>query len=326
MIFAILGYGFMGGVHLAAMQKIAVVTVKTVATRTKPSTDAPTRGNLNLESGPIPESVHWTPDWRTAIEDPKIDAVDVCLPTDMHREVVTAALAEGKHVLSEKPLALTLSDCAAITEVAQKSGRIFMVGQVLRFMYPYQYAAKFIDGIGRNKITQSIFRRSTGYPHWGGWLAQEQRSGGATVDLMSHDLDQALSLFGAPRSVSAVSLGEVDTVRATLHYNSGLDVIVEGGWLASDVPFSASFEISAEEKQLMFRDDRLFEINRNVRSPVAIPAHDPYFDEIAYFVACCQNNTRPALCLTAESALAVQLALQLKASREAGGLELAWQD
>jgi predicted dehydrogenase len=325
MKFALLGYGFMGGAHLAALQRIPGVEVKAVSTRTRPSADAPARGNMDLASGPLPETVAWNPDWRTVITDPEIDAVDICLPTDMHREVVLAALAAGKHVLCEKPMALNVSECDELMRAAEKSGRTFMIGQVLRFMYPYRYAAQFINEVGRDKVTRCLLRRRTGYPQWGGWLSQQERSGGAILDLLSHDLDQALRLFGPPKSVKAKSIGPVDTMRAVLHYGSGLDIIVEGGWLDPEVTFSADFEFEAEEARLVHQDNLLTRSLRGVEALVEIPAHDPYFEEIAYFVDCCRSQTPPVLCLPSESAQAVQLSLLLKSSREDNGQEMEWQ-
>jgi hypothetical protein len=68
-----------------------------------------------------------------------------------------------------------------------------------------------------------------------------------------------------------------------------------------------------------------FNYDGEAASRVDIPAHDPYFDEIAYFINCCRRNAAPAQCLPAESAQAVSLSLQLKASRDAGGQEIVWQ-
>ena len=325
MKFAILGYGFMGGAHLAAMQRIAGVEVKSVSSRTRPSSDGPARGNLDLQSGPLPDTIHWHPDWRSIIADPEIDAVDICLPTDLHREVILSALAAGKHVLCEKPMALTTADCAAILSAAKTANRVFMVGQVLRFMYPYRYAAEFIRDAGPANIQRCILRRQTGYPEWGGWLTQPERSGGAILDLLCHDLDQALSLFGPPRSASATSTGPVDTMHARLSYQSGLVVEVEGGWLPTGVPFSAAFELHTPDSVLTYSDDTLTLHRGDQKTSIEIPKHDPYFDEIAYFIDCCRRNVAPTLCLPEESAQAVELSLQLTASRDAGGKELTWQ-
>lgn len=327
MKFALLGYGFMGGAHLAAMQRIDGVTVKSVSSRKRPSLDGPARGNLNLQSGPLPKSVAWYPDWQSIVADPEVDAVDVCLPTDLHREVVLAALAAGKHVLCEKPMALTTEDCDGMMAAAKMSGRTFMVGQVLRFMFPYRYAADFVREAGRDAVLRCVLQRSAGNPEWGGWLTDERRSGGAILDLLSHDLDQVLGLFGTPLSVRAVTQGPVDTMHATLSYGGTLQVQVDGGWFATGVPFSASFEIEAAGRRLTFRGGVLLLKERNgSEGIVEIPQHDPYLDEIAYFVDCCRRNASPDLCPPPESASAVKLANLLKASRNANGKELEWQE
>ncbi|MGI4756225.1 MAG: Gfo/Idh/MocA family protein [Janthinobacterium lividum] len=321
---ALLGYGFMGGAHLAAMQRIHGVEVVAVATRTRPSADAPAKGNLDLKSGPLPDSVRWVPDWRDVIADPAVEAVDVCLPTDLHREVVSAALAAGKHVLCEKPMALNTADCDAMMQAAQRSGRVFMVGQVLRFMQPYAYAARFVQE-HRDAIDKCVLQRSTGYPQWGGWLADEARSGGAILDLLSHDLDQALNLFGTPETVRAESLGEVDTAKCTLRYADGLDVTVQGGWFAPDVTFSASFELQAGTTSLTFREGVLRESLADVERVIEMPEEDAYFDEVAYFIDCCRSGAQPDRCPPSASADAVRISNLIKASREANGRELPWQ-
>jgi predicted dehydrogenase len=322
---AVLGYGFMGSAHLAAMRRMDGITVKSVSSRTRPSADSPARGNLKLESGPLPEDVVWYPDWKEIMKDPEIDAVDVCLPTDLHKEAIVAAMAAGKHVLCEKPMALNSEDCDAILAAVEESGPVLMVGQVLRFMFPYQYASDFIAEVGCEAVTRCVLQRSTGYPGWGGWLGEEKRSGGAILDLLSHDLDQVLRTFGPPRSLSAVSQGEVDTMRASLHYDNGHMVQVEGGWFTSDVPFSASFEIETADTLLSFHEGALRLRNADGEQILEILQQDPYFDEIAYFIDCCRRNAAPKLCLPRESAAAVRLSNLLRASRDANGKELEWQ-
>jgi predicted dehydrogenase len=222
-------------------------------------------------------------------------------------------------------MALTTTDCTKILAAAKATDQIFMVGQVLRFMYPYRYAAKFISDAGHADIQRCVLRRQAGYPEWGGWLTQYDRSGGAILDLLSHDLDQVLSLFGPPRSAYATSTGPIDTMHARLNYESGLVVEVEGGWLPTGVPFSASFEIQTNDSLLTYRDDALILSHGDENKSIEIPKHDPYFDEIAYFIDCCRRNAAPTLCLPEESAQAVELSLQLRASRDAGGKEFTWQ-
>ena len=61
------------------------------------------------------------------VSDSDLDAVDICLPTDMHALVAIEALKAGKHVLCEKPMALTNDECLRMMEAAEQSGRILMI-------------------------------------------------------------------------------------------------------------------------------------------------------------------------------------------------------
>jgi predicted dehydrogenase len=320
----LIGFGFMGGVHLAAIEKIEGASVTAVASRTRPTADGPARGNLHhLKTAVIPDDATWYSDWRQLLLDPKVDAVDICLPTHLHKEAVLSAFEHGKHVLCEKPMALTSADCDEMMAAAKQSGRVFMVAQVLRFMFPYQFAATFVSEGAYGPIEACTLSRRTGFPQWSDWLSKDGSSGGAVLDLLSHDIDQALKIFGMPKTVSAVSQGEIDTMVGTLYYANGLKVYVEGGWFAPEVPFSAGFEITAERATLSFAAEKLTLRLPGAGRPVTIPEQDDYLDELAYFVACCRDNVSPELCLPADSARAVQLANLLKASREQDGKELS---
>ena len=321
----LIGYGFMGGAHLAAMQAMAGVKVVAVASRTRPTAGGPARGNLDLKSGPLPETVRWTPEWEEIVRDPDVDAVDICLPTQMHKRVVLRALAEGKHVLCEKPMALTTVECDELLRAAEATGRVFMVAQVMRFMFPYRRAAEFVRSVGAGAVRACELRRSTGFPQWSEWLANADASGGAILDLLSHDLDQVLLWFGDPASVRAVSLGEVDTAQATMRYEGGLEVTVRGGWLTPEVAFSAGFAIRTDEASLRFAEGKLLLERDGVVEEIAVPEQDAYAEEIGYFAECCRSGAAAVLCPPAESARAVRLARLVKRSRDEGERELAWQ-
>jgi predicted dehydrogenase len=322
MRFGLIGFGFMGGVHLSAITQIECATVTAVSSRTRPTSASASRGNLpQAQSAGLPPEVLWSADWRELLDNPEIDAVDICLPTNLHQEVAIGALERGKHVLCEKPMALTPAECDAILQAASKSGRIFMVGQVLRFMFPYRYAASFITSTLHHSVTACKFERKTGYPQWSSWLADEKSSGGAILDLLIHDIDQALKLFGPPAMVSAVSLGAVDTMLAKLRYSSGLTVEIEGGWYAPERPFSAGFKITGEQAALTFEDGKLNVASETGVQSIEVPQSLGYAEQIEYFVTCCTTNATPQICPPMESARAVKLALLLKQSRDQNGKE-----
>src|SRR5207248_5673184 len=131
-----------------------------------------------------------TTDLDAAIADPEIDAVDICLPTPIHRATAERALGRGAHVLLEKPIALALEDADAIVEAAARSGRIFMVGLVLRFWPEYvELQRRVASGeLGGPRAVNA--HRLSPPADWNEWMADRSQSGGTPVDLMIHDFDQ----------------------------------------------------------------------------------------------------------------------------------------
>ena len=312
----------MGRVHSSAIEQTEGAALTALCSRTRPTADSPPRGNLLQAAATLPPQVRWYSDWRELLQAPDVDAVDICLPTHLHKEVALSALERGKHVLCEKPMALTPSDCDELLEAASRSGRIFMVAQVLRFMFAYCYAGSFIKSLPPDSVEACRLQRKTGYPQWGDWLSHEQYSGGAILDLLIHDIDQALKFFGEPDSVTAVSRGEIDTMLGTLRYRNRLEVQIEGGWYAPGLPFSAGFEIIGKDARLTLQDGKL-QLDRDGRADLLeMPDSLGYREQMAYFVACCRSNTAPDLCPPAESARAVKIASLLRASRDQNGREL----
>ena len=84
-------------------------------------------------------------DYREVLACPDVDAVVVAVPDQQHREISLAALDAGKHVLCEKPMALTLDDCRAMVEASRKTDRKFMIGQICRFTPGFIRAKELID-------------------------------------------------------------------------------------------------------------------------------------------------------------------------------------
>jgi predicted dehydrogenase len=97
-----------------------------------------------------------TTDYREALADPEVEAVDICLPHDLHAEVAIAAAEAGKHVLVEKPLAATLAEADAMIAAAERRGVILMVAENARFNPLYLKVEELLrDGaIGRPALLQ----------------------------------------------------------------------------------------------------------------------------------------------------------------------------
>ncbi len=96
---------------------------------------------------------HVYTDYKDMIADPALDAVIIATPDQDHREMVEASLAAGKHVLCEKPLAITREDCEAIAAAVEKSDRKFMVGQICRYTPSFRHAKEIIDSGAIGELT-----------------------------------------------------------------------------------------------------------------------------------------------------------------------------
>ena len=319
----LIGLGFMGGAHLSAIKSLGDVSLTAISSRTQPTPDRLSQGNLpHLKASALPLDVRWYADWRQLVADPDVDAVDVCLPTHLHKEVALSAFDHGKHVLCEKPMALSFADCEEMLKAAERSGCVFMVAHVLRFVSSYRYAGSFIASTLQGSVTSCTMQRKTGYPKWGEWLGREECSGGAILDLLIHDIDQALKLFGKPETVCARSDGEIDTMQGYLRYADGLEVQLAGGWYEAGRPFSAGFQIRGKDAELSLEAGKLRLMLSGEEQLIDLPAEEEYTEQMRYFTQCCQQRIAPELCPPAESAEAVRIANLLRASRNDDGREL----
>lgn len=146
-------------------------------------------------------------DYKELLAQPDIDAVIIVTPDAEHREMAVAALEAGKHVLCEKPLALTREDCVAIAEATKKSDRKFMVGQICRYTPAFKAAKEIID---RGEIGELMFVESE-YAHNyeeilkpGSWRWEPLRNG--VVGGGCHAVDLLRWVVGAdPIEVQAYS-------------------------------------------------------------------------------------------------------------------------
>lgn len=316
----------MGATHLAAYQKVPDVSIGGVATQSKRSLEqhlSQAGGNLNRPATQFDFSgVRRYGHWRELVDEPDCDVIDICLPTDLHAEVASAALAAGKHVFCEKPMALSAADCDRMIAAAKEHHRVLMIGHVLRFWPEYRVLSDFVANKPGGPVRSARFERTCGTPDWSGWLPVEARSGGAVIDLLVHDIDQALMLFGIPDHVAATALGEEDAISAVLSYPEGVEVKIEGGWLKAGAPFCMGFEAKSDHALLEFTGEGLTLDEGSGPSKMQPPEGDAYDAEIGYFLECCRTGKTPERCPPEQSAQAVKIALLLKESRAKKGESL----
>lgn len=205
----IIGIGFMGVTHYKALQQVKGARVAAIFTRDEKKLAGDWRtikGNFGDAGGMQDLSrIARYSEIDALLADDSIDMVSVCLPTHLHREVSEAALRAGKHVLVEKPLALTLKDADAMIAAAQKAGRLLMVGQVLRFFPAFAEAAAIVQSGKYGAVRALHLKRIISSPKWAkdAHFEDAKKSGGPVLDLHIHDTDFVQHIAGTPDRVQA---------------------------------------------------------------------------------------------------------------------------
>ena len=314
---AVLGLGFMGSVHARAIGPRLAAAFDSDPRKLAGDLTA-VKGNLEGAGGTLDfNAVTQYESIDALLADPAIDAVDICLPTDLHEPVALRALRAGKHVLVEKPMALDGASARRIIAEAEARSRTLMCAQVLRFMPEYVALRDALAVLGDARSAH--FHRRCAAPGWGGWLQDPARSGGGVFDLLIHDVDMCLSLFGIPEMVSATGLG--DTIHAQLFYHDGFTAIVTGGWeAAGSYPFRMEYRVTCEDGTVEYSSlGRAPTLYTATEQPLSLTVTNGYVAEIEYFIACCESGKPPELCPPHESAQAVELMRELIAARRQDG-------
>ena len=325
----VLGAGFMGGTHARAYAAMPDVEVAAIYA---PSSS---RGEpLAREIGS-----RWTDDMASVLADPAIDAIDICLPTPQHRLVSEQALATGKHVLLEKPIAMTLDDAAALVQAAEASDRVFMIAHVLRFWPEYVEIARRVAVGELGRPRSGFASRRQAFPAWSALFSQSDLTGGAVIDMMIHDYDALNWIFGTPSAVTARGernprSGGYDQVQVLIDYGDGRSALVDGGMMMPDsYPFSSRLEVLCEKgaMEYAFRaGGRSVEMGTGVNELTLFPHEgdpmrlapaqaDPYAAECAYFIESIVNGAPADRATPADALQALAVSLAARESLERGG-------
>ncbi len=136
---------------------------------------------------------HFTDDWRKTIDRDDVDLVCITTPPNLHREMALAAISNGKHILAEKPMAMSVAEAEEMKAAADAAGVLALIDHELRFLPGRQKAKAMLhDGaIGKVRHAKYIFQA----PHRGdptqvwNWWSDEKSGGGALGAINSHVID-----------------------------------------------------------------------------------------------------------------------------------------
>ena len=220
-----IGYGFMGRAHSNAYGKVNHFF------------DLAYRPNLKAVCGRDAQKAkafadQWDyqsveTDWRKLIERKDIDAIDICVPNNLHKEMAVAAAEAGKMILCEKPLAMNGAEGEAMVKAVEKAGVPNMVWYNYRRVPAVTLAKQFVDEgrLGRIFHYRSVFLQdwtiAADLPQGGTalWRLDVGAAGsGVTGDLLAHCFDTALWINGPMKSVTAMT---ETFVRERLHNLTG---------------------------------------------------------------------------------------------------------
>jgi len=324
---AVLGAGFMGGTHARAYATLPDVEIATIFAH------SPNRAEpLAAELGTV-----WTSDLDRVLRDESIEAVDICLPAPGHRPMLEAALAAGKHVLLEKPLALTEDDAGAIVSLVEASDRTVMIAHVLRFWPEYVELKRVIDAGALGRPLSGATTRRQPFPAWSSLFKQAEITGGAIFDMLIHDYDVLSWILGVPLTVTAHGLrnarsGGLDHAQVLIGYGDATGIADGGMMMPESFPFTSRIEILCERGAVEYHfqaGGRSFEVgepthaltiypNEGDPEPVRVEQTDPYTNEVAYFIACLRSGSPPDRGTVRDAFTAVRVGLGAKQSAETG--------
>ncbi|WP_159585456.1 Gfo/Idh/MocA family protein [Chelativorans xinjiangense] len=302
----LIGSGFMGRTHAFAFNNVA--RVFDLPVKVRPVMLADVGEEQAARAAAALGFTESTADWRRLVADPRVHIVSVTSPNLLHKEMALAAIAAGKHVYCEKPLAPKVSDAEEMVRAAEAKGVVTAVGFNYLKNPMMRLAKEIIDSgeIGEIRAFSGVhaedFMMDAEVP-WT-WRLDPAGGGGALADLGSHLIAAARYLVGpvaevcgevatlvATRPDGAGSTNrkpvEVEDIgRAFLRFENGCSGVLEASWIAGGRKMRQDFEITGSRGSIAYCGERMNELDLYVasgkarrdgfRKILAGPANEPY--------------------------------------------------
>jgi len=280
-------------------------------------------------------------DYASMLRDPQVQAVAIATPTTAHAEQAIAALAAGKHVFVEKPLALDVASCERVEAAARGHPELVaMVGFVRRFDRHYQEAKAQVDAgrVGRPFLVRS---QSCDKNDPDGFFVRfAPTSGGIFLDCSVHDIDLARWMLGNPRALRVfasgtialhpglAACGDVDNGLAIVEFDGGARAqfyasrtLAHGFEASSEIigtAGSVSVGVGAHRDRVQSRDAA--GVHHRVLDDFVERFADAFQREMAAFVAACRGEASVPLTLS-DATEATRIGVAIARSLKSGQVE-----
>ncbi|BBH19532.1 hypothetical protein Back11_08770 [Paenibacillus baekrokdamisoli] len=331
---ALIGLGFMGRTHLEIYTRLEAegVPIQVVAICDLDVEKLEGRsisGNIDTVSNGLDFTrYHKYTSVAELLEKEQLDAVDIALPTFLHKEISIQCLNHGLHVLCEKPMAMNTEECKEMIQAAEEKGKQLMIGQCLRFWPAYEYLKGLVDNNTYGKVSNGYFYRGSSTPNWGEWLLQKDKSGGALLDMHVHDIDVINWLFGKPEAVSCLARNVIagsgyDLVSTNYRYEDGKVLNAQVDWtLQGDYGFDMQYRVNFELGNAVFQGGQL-KVNPNEGAGFTPELSEDmgYYFELKYFVEALINEQPTTRAQPASTMESIQI---VEAEIESADQQGAW--
>ncbi|HHT79109.1 MAG TPA: Gfo/Idh/MocA family oxidoreductase [Actinobacteria bacterium] len=328
---ALIGIGYIGNAHLSALKQIGNAQLTAIVDYHEENGRKAAQEN----------NAKYFKNIDDLLKNADIDCVDICVPTFAHAELAIKAANAGKHILCEKPLALSLNDADDMINAAKQNNVKAMTGHVLRFWPEYVKIKEIIDSRYLGRPLNAFCERLAVTPDWqvGAWDKSEKFSGGAAIDLHIHDLDLLIWLFGKPEIVKANGIltpenpkeGGFSHIFTSAQFRNGEAGFAEGGWsFKGSFPFTMVVRVLCEKGTIewVFRAGKNIEersqaanikiySNDGSTETIEVKQEDPFFRELSYFFDCIENDRQIRKATFEDGKASLEFALAaIKSARE----------
>lgn len=318
---AVVGLGFMGRTHLRVYLENPQAQVVAVCGLNR----VPVNGVLAGIEGNVKKTddivlrpgVKVFRSFERLLAEPDIDLVDLCTPTALHPAQAIAALKAGKHVLCEKPLALTSRAAVEVLKSAESAPGFLMPAMCMRFWPGWSWLKRIVAEKIYGEILAARFCRFSEMPAWtqANTFSDASASGGALFDFHIHDTDFIHYLFGRPAGVFSTGVidkaSRIDHVTTQYHYPHGPAVHAEASWLRAQ-GFNMAYTLHCEKATVDFdmaRGVAALTVLERGHSPqtIQLELSDGYTEEIRYFVDCIGKNSPPETVTVRDALTALEI-------------------